>query len=446
MAAIGETLPLSSVIPFIGILLSLSLFPLLAPHFWHKHFGKISLFWALATAVPLLYFYKSEALYAILHVLLTEYIPFIILLSALYIISGNIYLQGNFIGTPLFNTLYLSLGTALASLMGTTGASMLLLRPYLRANEARKNKAYLVVFFIFLVSNIGGSLTPLGDPPLFLGFLKGVPFFWTLHLFWPMLICVAFLLVIFYLYDNWMYKKEKLEVLSSKDYFFQIHGKQNLFLLILVPIAILLSGNFHLGEISFLGVARPLQEWVRDFFLLLIAGISYLSTPEEVRNKNEFTFFPIKEVTIIFFGIFISMIPALSILQAGESGALSVIVKNLSGAASYFWLTGILSAFLDNAPTYLTFLSSALGKFYPGMPEREAILFLIKEHPNYLLAISCGAVFFGALTYIGNAPNFMVRSIAEEKGIAMPSFFGYLFKYALPLLVPLFIFITFIFF
>ncbi|MFN4132167.1 MAG: sodium:proton antiporter, partial [Caldimicrobium sp.] len=191
-----------------GILLSISLFPILAPSFWHKHFGKISLFWALLTALPLLYFFKSDALHEILHVLLLEYVPFVILLGALYVISGNIYFQGNFHGTPLFNTVYLLVGTGLASLMGTTGASMVLIRPFLRANEKRQNKAHLVVFFIFLVSNIGGSLTPLGDPPLFLGFLKGVPFFWTLKLFFPMSLCTAYLLLIFFLLDSYYYRKE----------------------------------------------------------------------------------------------------------------------------------------------------------------------------------------------------------------------------------------------
>lgn len=446
MSELGTQLPLSSVLPFLGILLSISLFPLFAPHFWHKHFGKISLFWALVTALPLIYFFKSEGLHLILHVLLTEYLPFTILLGSLYLISGNIYIQGNFLGTPLFNTIYLSIGTALASLMGTTGASMVLIKPYLRANEKRGIKTYHIIFFIFLVSNIGGSLTPLGDPPLFLGYLKGVPFFWTLHLFFPMLFCVIPLLVIFYFIDRYYFQKGVSKTSSKEKLNFAIEGKFNLIFLLLVPTAILLSGKIHLKEVNFLGIERPLQEWLRDIFLVILALLSYLLTPSKIRHKNEFTFFPIKEVAILFFGIFISMIPAISILQAGEKGALRFVIEKLAGPASYFWLTGSLSAFLDNAPTYLTFLSSCIGKFYPGIPEKEAILKLLKEHPNYLLAISCGAVFFGAATYIGNAPNFMVRSIAEEKGITMPSFFGYLFKYSLPLLIPVFILITIIFF
>ncbi|MFN3567479.1 MAG: sodium:proton antiporter, partial [Caldimicrobium sp.] len=251
---------------------------------------------------------------------------------------------------------------------------------------------------------------------------------------------------IFYFIDRYYFQKEVIKTSSKEKLNFAIEGKFNLIFLLLVPTAILLSGKIHLKEVNFLGIERPLQEWLRDIFLVILALLSYLLTPSKIRHKNEFTFFPIKEVAILFFGIFISMIPAISILQAGEKGALRFVIEKLAGPASYFWLTGSLSAFLDNAPTYLTFLSSCIGKFYPGIPEKEAILKLLKEHPNYLLAISCGAVFFGAATYIGNAPNFMVRSIAEEKGITMPSFFGYLFKYSLPLLIPVFILITIIFF
>ncbi|MFN4196619.1 MAG: sodium:proton antiporter [Caldimicrobium sp.] len=446
MSELGTQLPLYSVLPFLGILLSISLFPLFAPYFWHKHFGKISLFWALVTAIPLIFFFKSKGLYVILHVLLAEYIPFTILLGTLYLISGNIYIKGNFTGTPIFNTIYLSIGTVLASLMGTTGASMVLIKPYLRANEKRGIKTYHIIFFIFLVSNIGGSLTPLGDPPLFLGYLKGVPFFWTLRSFFPMLLCAGTLLLIFYILDKYHFQKEISHASPKEKINFGIEGKHNLIFLLLVPTAILLSGKIHLKEINFLGIERPLQEWLRDIFLVILALFSYLLTPSRVRYKNEFTFFPIKEVAILFFGIFISMIPAISILQAGEKGTLRFVIEKLAGPASYFWLTGSLSAILDNAPTYLTFLSSCIGKFYPGISEKGAILKLLQEHPNYLLAISCGAVFFGAATYIGNAPNFMVRSIAEEKGIAMPSFLGYLFKYSLPLLIPVFILTTIIFF
>ncbi len=447
MSGLGEKLPLIAILPFAGILLSISLFPLIAPRFWHSHYGKVSLFWALLSSGPLLYFFPEEALHKILHVLMAEYIPFILLLSALYVVSGNIYLQTNFSGTPLFNTAYLLTGTFLASLMGTTGASIVLIRPLLRANAWRKNKAYIIIFFIFLVSNIGGALTPLGDPPLFLGFLKGVPFFWTLNLLPSMLICVAFLLGLFYFIDTLNFKKEKkLFSEATKKRPFLLLGWYNIFLLTGIPLTILLSANFHLPRINLLGIERPLQEVLRDLIFVLLAGLSFYLTPQEVREKNEFTLFPIKEVALLFFGIFIAMIPAISILQAGEKGVLKPLIITLKDPDHYFWVTGILSAFLDNAPTYLTFLSTCLGGFYPGIPEKEAVVHLIQEHPKYLLAISEGAVFFGALTYIGNAPNFMVRSIAEEKGIPMPSFFGYLLKYSIPLLIPPFILLTLIFY
>ena len=447
MVTLGEKLPLVTVLPFVGILLSIALFPLVLPRFWQKHFGKIALFWALLSILPLLYLFPKETLHEILHTLLAEYIPFILLISSLYIISGNIYLHGNFSGTPIFNTIYLFIGSLLASLMGTSGASIVLIRPLLRANAWRKDTAHVFIFFIFLVSNIGGALTPLGDPPLFLGFLKGVPFFWTLNLFPTMFFCVIYLLILFFIIDSLHYRREKSFLPKNKEKKpFVILGWYNIFFLIGVPLTILISANLPLPSLKFFGVERPLNEIIRDLFLVLLAGISYYITPKKVREKNEFTFFPIKEVAILFFGIFMSMIPALNILKAGEKGALKPLIISLNEPAHYFWMTGILSAFLDNAPTYLTFLSTCLGKFYPGLAEKEAILRLIQDYPKYLLAISEGAVFFGALTYIGNAPNFMVRSIVEEKGIPMPSFFGYLIKFSFPILIPMFLLLTLIFY
>ncbi len=447
MVTLGEKLPLVTVLPFVGILLSIALFPLVLPRFWQKHFGKIALFWALLSILPLLYLFPIETLHEILHTLLAEYIPFILLISSLYIISGNIYLHGNFSGTPLFNIIFLFISTFLASLMGTSGASVVLVRPLIRANAWRKDTAHVFIFFIFLVSNIGGALTPLGDPPLFLGFLKGVPFFWTLNLFPTMFFCVIYLLILFFIIDSLHYRREKSFLPKEKEKKpFVILGWYNIFFLIGVPLTILISANLPLPSLKFFGVERPLNEIIRDLFLVLLAGISYYITPKEVREKNEFTLFPIKEVAILFFGIFMSMIPALNILKAGEKGALKPLIISLNEPAHYFWMTGILSAFLDNAPTYLTFLSTCLGKFYPGLAEKEAILRLIQDYPKYLLAISEGAVFFGALTYIGNAPNFMVRSIVEEKGIPMPSFFGYLIKFSFPILIPMFLLLTLIFY
>lgn len=440
-----ETIPpLYSTIPFIGILLSIAFFPLFAPKFWHKNFGKISLFWALLTTIFLIFYYKFLGIYLILYVIFTEYLSFIILLGSLYVVAGGILLKANLVGTPLINTLFLLLGTFLASFMGTTGASMLLIRPFLRINSFRKEKTFMVVFFIFLVSNIGGSLTPLGDPPLFLGFLKGVPFFWTLNLFFPMCLVVSLLLIFYFFLDLYFYKKESLCKFKVSQ--IKLEGKPNFLFLIAIILTVLLTGLISLGEISLGKIHLSFQALLRDFLLLLIGFMSYLLTPNKIREENEFSWFPIKEVAIIFLGIFITMIPCQKILQAGEKGPLAFTILHLSSPIYYFWFTGILSAFLDNAPTYLVFLNLALGKFYPSLSEKEAILLLIQNHPKYLLGISMGAVFFGALTYIGNAPNFMVRSIAEELGTPMPSFLGYLIKFSIPILVPIFILISIIFF
>jgi Na+/H+ antiporter NhaD/arsenite permease-like protein len=444
---LGEVLPLWSTIPFIGILLSIALFPLVAPKFWHDHFGKVLIFWTLVVIIPLLFVYKNLALHEFLHIIFADYIPFIVLLTALYTVSGGILLKGTLLGTPLVNSTLLLIGTVLASWMGTTGASMLLIRPFLRANKQRKNRTFMVVFFIFLVANIGGSLTPLGDPPLFLGFLRGVPFFWTFNIFPHMLIVVIILLIVYFFMDNYFYKRENLETLPNNVYEpLSLQGKHNLLFLMGIIGGVLMSGIVQWGEVSFLGIHRAIQDIVRDAILILMIALSLFTTKREVREENEFTWFPMKEVAILFAGIFLTMVPCIKILQAGTKGELSFLIEAVQEPFHYFWITGILSSMLDNAPTYLTFLNSLLGKYYTGMSEPEAIASLIREKEIYLKAISAGAVFFGANTYIGNAPNFMVRSIAEETGTSMPSFFGYMLKYSIPILFPVFIIITFIFF
>ena len=444
----GETLPLYSVIPFLGMLLSIALFPLLAPKFWHHHFGKVSAFWAVVIVVPLLISYKGLAVYEILHIVLADYVPFIILLGSLYTVSGGILLRGTLRGTPIVNTAILTIGTLLASWMGTTGAAVLLIRPFLRANAHRKNRTFMVVFFIFLIANIGGSLTPLGDPPLFLGFLRGVPFFWTFNLLPHMVIAAGILLAMYFAFDTYFYKKEGITVApddGTKEPI-RLEGSYNLIFLAGIIGAVLMSGIAKWGEVSIFGIHRAVQDAVRDGLLIAMAVLSMVFTPKTLREDNAFTWFPIKEVAILFIGIFMAMIPCLKILQAGTKGELAFIINAVSEPVHYFWITGILSSFLDNAPTYLTFLSTAIGGFYPGVVESQAVSLLIKENPLYLVAISAGAVFFGAVTYIGNAPNFMVRSIAEEAGTPMPSFFGYMIKYSLTILVPVFILITFVFF
>ena len=443
---LGEVLPLWSILPFIGILLSIALLPLVAPHFWHHHFGKISVFWALVMAIPFWWAFHDSAIHEILHVYLLDYVPFIILLWALFTVAGGIYLRGTLIGTPSANTGMLALGTALASWMGTTGAAMLMIRPFLRANKFRKNRTFMICFFIFLVANIGGALTPLGDPPLFLGFLHGVPFFWTFKLL-PHMLCVAVcVLIVYFVMDYYYYKKEGIRPVATEKEPLKLEGWFNFVFLLGIVGAVLLSGLVDWGEISLFGISMAIQDFVRDISLIGMGILSLVYTPRQVREDNEFTWAPIQEVAILFAGIFMTMIPCLAILKAGEKGAAAALLTMVKEPYHYFWMAGTLSSFLDNAPTYLTFFSSALGKFYAGIPEPIAVKRLLAEHPIFIEAISAGSVFFGANTYIGNAPNFMVRSIAEEAGTPMPSFFGYFFKYACTILIPVFVLVTFLFY
>ena len=415
------------IIPFIGILLSIALMPLINHHFWEKNFGKISFFCALSFIIPFYFLTHSFSImtYEILHVLLLEYFPFIILLLSLFTVAGGICIQGNLIATPRLNLLLLGIGTALASWMGTTGAAMLLIRPVLRANKWRIHKVHVIVFFIFLVANIGGALTPLGDPPLFLGFLHGVSFFWTTqYLFSSFLYVSIILLIVFFLIDSYYYKKES-KIPEEKTDFKEIKilGKINFIFLGLIILSVLMSGFWN-SQISFnvIGIHLELQNILRDILLLIIAYLSLKFTKSETRASNGFSWFPIIEVSKLFLGIFITIIPAIAILKAGKDGDLGFIVNLLTDESGnplnlmYFWLTGILSAFLDNAPTYLVFFNTAGGD----------PISLMTTMKSTLLAISAGAVFMGALTYIGNAPNFMVRAIAEENGVKMPSFFGYM--------------------
>ena len=444
---IGSIMPLWSILPFVGILLSIALMPLIVPHFWHHHFPKVAAFWSLVLAIPFLYFFKSTAVYSIAHIFIADYIPFIILLWALFTVSGGIYIKGSLKGTPAVNSLLLLIGTILASVIGTTGASMLMIRPILRSNSWRKYRVHTIVFFIFLVSNIGGALTPLGDPPLFLGFLHGVPFFWTLKIFPQMAFASTILLFIYLIMDLYWYKKEDRSALQhSETKPLKIEGTQNFIFLAGIIGGVLFSGMVRLGEINIFGISQTIENLIRDAVLIIMAFLSLAFTKKEVRAGNDFSWAPIAEVAYLFAGIFMTIIPALAILKAGENGALAWLIKSVNTPSHYFWAAGTLSSFLDNAPTYLTFLNSALGKFYPGIPEAQAVAGLIVEKIPYLAAISAGAVFMGANTYIGNAPNFMVKSIAEEAGVKMPSFFGYMFKYSIPILLVLFIVMTFIFY
>ena len=453
----GAKLPIWSIIPFVGILLSIAILPLvLDSHFLVHHGGKMSLIWSLVFAIPYLVAFRGGAFYDILHIYLIDYIPFIILLWGLFTVAGGILVRGTLRGTPLVNTFLLLIGTAIASWVGTTGASMLLIRPLIRANAYRQNKIHLIVFFIFLVSNIGGSLTPLGDPPLFLGFLHGVPFFWTTTALFPhMLFISVILIVLFFVIDTLMFKREGGVVPDDgASEPIRVDGLFNLIFLLGIVAAVLMSGAAKWGEVNILGVHVAWQNIARDVLIVVMGLLSLRFTPfsGELRQSNEFSWEPIKEVAKVFAGIFITIIPALAILKAGENGVLRGLIGAIKEPMHYFWITGTLSSFLDNAPTYLTFFNTALGKLHlteAMVPEILSTPFdsLPKDHQifvNLLTAISVGAVFMGANTYIGNAPNFMVKAIAEQSGIRMPSFFGYML-WSIGILVPLFVIVTLVF-
>ena len=425
LIALGRSLPLWSVVPFAGLLLSIALFPLFAPALWARHYAKV----CLAFGVPVAFFFLLRAPRELLHAVL-EYASFLLLLASLFTISGGILLRGTLRGSAGVNCAILAVGAVLANVFGTTGASMLLIRPLLRANAHRRRVAHVVVFFIFVVANIGGSLTPIGDPPLFLGYLRGVPFFWTLRamgLLWA--VACALVIGAFYLVDR---RALALEAVAEADgdparpgavetaaatgearVPLSIEGKINLPLLMVVIGAVFLP-----------------TPW-REMAMAAAAAVSVWRTPAKVREENEFTWYPIEEVAILFAAIFATMIPALLILKArgAELGVVS--------PAHFFWATGALSSFLDNAPTYLTFFSLAQGV---GGTQTVAGV-----SAPLLQAISAGAVFMGANSYIGNAPNFMVKAIAEEAGVRMPSFFGYM-AWSCGILLPIFALLTLIFF
>lgn len=441
-AKMGEALPMWTVAPFAAILLCIAMLPLFASHWWEHNTNKGII--AAVLSVPIVIYlvtaWGHDGVHELTHKV-KEYVSFIALLGALFIISGGIYVQGSLSGTPLVNTGMLGFGAILANFVGTTGASMLLIRPMLRANASRQRKAHVFVFFIFVVSNCGGLLTPLGDPPLFLGYLNGVDFLWTLQLFKQWIVVNGALLFIFMLYDMTTLNKEEKERPGSqleevmKHEPLRVIGLHNLLLLGGVVFAVYAAGA---------GIGNGGQTWpfgIQEGILALLAVASYFSTAKSIHESNKFSFTPINEVAILFAGIFITMTPALLILNANGKD-LGVDVP-----WEFFWMTGALSSFLDNAPTYLTFAATACGMEGIELEGRYLAKFLaLGPHANEVLAaISAGAVFMGANTYIGNGPNFMVKAIAEQNGVKMPGFFGYML-YAGIYLVPLFVIVTLLFF
>jgi Na+/H+ antiporter NhaD/arsenite permease-like protein len=421
-----------SITPFIVMLLSMAVLPMVAPNWWNSNRNKLIVSVIASIPVLILVFGFHCPLELLVHSI-KDYVSFIILLGALFVISGGIHIRGTWAGTPLVNTVFLGVGAVLANLIGTTGASMLLIRPFMRANHKRQRRTYQIIFFIFVVSNMGGLLTPLGDPPLFLGFLRGVPFFWTLRLFPQWAFAVSITLIIFNFIDQYIFNKEDIETSGDLVEEVQPHrklhidGGMNFVYLLGVMAAAPLSGYF--------GWPKGISESI----MAAMALLSWFRTKREIHKANHFHFDPIAEVAALFLGIFITMVPALEIL------ARKAPEWRLHQAWQFFWMAGGLSSFLDNAPTYLTFTALASGIFGVNPENIGLILHSGLEGERLLQAISCGAVFMGANTYIGNGPNLMVRSIAESAGIRMPSFFGYMI-YSITILIPLFLASTLIFF
>jgi Na+/H+ antiporter NhaD/arsenite permease-like protein len=442
----GAALRWPRALPFIGILLTIASGPILFPRIWHRHYGKFAFTWGTLTLAPMAALYDvPTALAALSNAIVGDYLGFIILLFALYVVAGGILVTGNLRGTPLVNASILAIGTVMASIVGTTGAAMILIRPYLRANAGRLYNVHAVIFFIILVANVGGALSPLGDPPLFVGFLNGVDFFWTTRkLFAPTAFVACILLVVFLALDLFFYRKDRRASPvgeSEPPLSVRVRGGINV-LLIAGIIAAILGAAWWKPGVTFdiYGTPLELQDAARDLVLFILALLSLWLTPDEHRQANDFTWEPIVEVAILFAGIFVCIVPVLAMLSAGKEGAFSWLLAALTSPAgephdvAYFWLTGILSAFLDNAPTYLVFFDVS------GGDARN----LMMDLPRTLAAISMAAVYMGALTYIGNAPNLMIYAIAIERGIKMPGFFGYL-GWAAALLLPVMVLVTWIF-
>lgn len=447
----AATVPLWLCIPFAGLLLCIAILPLVKPEWWEKNQPLAVIVWSLLFIIPFAVKYGAGmATETILECILNDYLTFIVLLFGLFCVAGNITLEGDLAGSPRVNVLFLAIGTLLSSCIGTTGASMLMVRPVIKMNSWRRRKSHIMIFFIFLISNIGGCLTPIGDPPLLMGFMRGVPFFWSLHLFPMLLVNMVVLLTVFYFLDRRNYRKDIADGMrpdiSKPGTTIRLEGAHNIIFLVMIVIAVILSGSLpslpvfqdaagNVRGIHFGEVVLGFPSIIEIAIILIAAFLSFRTSNPEIRTKNHFTWGAIKEVAVLFIGIFITMQPALMILKA-KGGDLGI-----TEPFQMFWATGLLSSFLDNTPTYLVFLTTA-----GSLGFTEGLVTTVGTIPaRMLLAISCGAVFMGANTYIGNAPNFMVKSISDENGIRMPSFFGYLL-WSLSFLIPVFLLDMLIFF
>ncbi|MHC5113284.1 MAG: sodium:proton antiporter [Planctomycetota bacterium] len=434
------------ILPFVGILGSIAILPLLPAthHWWERNVNRFAIALACGGLTILYYLFARGAdsiLPVLNHAIPVEYVPFIVLLFSLYVISGGICLKGDLAAHPATNTGFLAFGAAIASFIGTTGASMLLIRPLLQTNSERRHVVHTVVFFIFLVSNIGGTLLPIGDPPLFLGYLRGVEFFWTLGLWKQWAFCCVILLIIYYVWDSWAYRREaKADIRADEAHRepLSLTGVINILWLagVVAAVAFIVPGK------PFPVLGFEVFPFLRELVMLALVGLSLLTTPRGVREDNQFNYAAILEVAALFVGIFIAMQVPIEVLKASGDSLKAVMTEPWQ----FFWSTGALSSFLDNAPTYVVFFE--LGKVMPPGSAPVALGTageLGQIAGQLLVAISLGAVFMGAMTYIGNGPNFMVKAIAEQSGIRMPSFFGYMFRYSLPILVPVFVIVTVIF-
>jgi Na+/H+ antiporter NhaD/arsenite permease-like protein len=420
------------VLPFILFLLMIATGPLYYKHFWDRNYAKVSILLGLLISVYYIFFLRDY--HSVIHAA-GEYISFIALLSSLYVASSGIYIKVNKKATPLVNIAFLFIGAVLSNIIGTVGASMLLIRPFIKLNNGRI-KPYHIIFFIFIVSNVGGALTPIGNPPLFLGFLLGVPFFWVISNLWYIwLPSVVLILLVFYFFD----KRNLVEPDSKIEYSNKIEfkGIKNLILLVIILVSVFIDPNV----ISYVPSFKPFPFGIREIIMFCIIYLAYKKVDVEILKANDFSFEPVKEVAYLFFGIFLAMIPVLQLIANNAhvySGSLN--------QGTFYWASGSLSSFLDNAPTYLIFLGAAMGKSGLNVNNPQDVLQLAQVNGLYLKAISVGAVFFGAVTYIGNSPNFIVKSISERAGVKMPSFHTYLFKYAIPILIPVFTLVWLIFF